>query len=71
MATAREKRIKNMQESMDRLTREYDTKTPIKKQKRKTKVKKASAGADAPFSVFGLAGKIERRKARNRKSIQN
>jgi len=69
MATAREKRIKSMQESMDRLSKEYDAKKPAKKAK--AKVKKASASTKAPFSVFGLAGKIKKRKALNRKAAQN
>ena len=66
MATSREKRIKLMQESMDRLQREYGDTKPTKKKKSKAKVKKASSKADTPFSVFGLAGKIKKRKALNR-----
>ena len=64
MATSREKRIKSMQESMDRLAKEYDAKKPAKQ----TKVKKTSSSTEAPFSVFGLAGKIKKRKAQNRAS---
>ncbi len=71
MATAREKRIKNMQESMDRLQGEYGTKAASKKKsKAKSKPKKA-AGDKAPFSVFGLAGKIKKRKAQNRASAKD
>jgi len=68
MATAREKRIKSMQESMDRLAKEYDVKKPTKK---KAKAKKAGSSTDAPFSVFGLSAKIKKRKARNLKAAQN
>ena len=68
MATAREKRIKSMQESMDRLAKEYGVKTPAKK---KATRKKVSPKADAPFSVFGLAAKIKKRKARNLKAAQD
>jgi hypothetical protein len=71
MATSREKRIKSMQESMDRLQNEYGDKKPAKKKKSKAKVKKASSKPDAPFSVFGLAGKIKKRKALNRASAKD
>ena len=66
MATAREKRIKSMQESMDKLQREYGDKKPAKKKAPKAKAKKASSKPSAPFSVFGLAAKIKKRKALNR-----
>lgn len=71
MATSREKRIKSMQESMDRLQTEYGDKKPAKKKKSKPKVKKTSSKPDAPFSVFGLAGKIKKRKALNRAAAQD
>lgn len=71
MATSREKRIKSMQESMDRLQNEYGDKKSAKKKKAKAKVKKASSKSDAPFSVFGLAGKIKKRKALNRAAAQD
>ena len=71
MTTVREKRIKEMQESMDRLQREYGEERPAKKKKAKTKGKKVMTKKDAPFSVFGLVAKIRKRKARNRKSIQD
>ena len=69
MATSREKRIKSMQESMDRLQNEYGSKKPTKK--KKAKAKKKAAKSDAPFSVFGLAGKIRKRKALNRASAKD
>ena len=69
MGAARQKRIKSMQESMDRLAREYDVKKPAKKKKAKTK--KVGTKPDAPFSVFGLAAKIKKRKRLNRRAAQD
>ena len=70
MATSREKRIKSMQESMDRLQKEYDVKDSRKKKAKKSKAKpkRKANSTKAPFSVFGLAGKIKARKAVNRKA---
>ena len=68
MTMAREKRIKSMQESMDRLAREYDVNEPAKKKK---VAKKKKSSTTAPFSVFGLAAKIKKRKALNRKAAQD
>jgi hypothetical protein len=56
-----------MRESIDRLSKEYDVKD---KPKKKTKSKKKKASGWNPFSAVGLAGKIKKRKALNRKSAQ-
>lgn len=71
MATAREKRIKNMQESMDRLQKSYEESDSKKKPSKKAKAKSKKSQDKAPFSVFGLAGKIKKRKALNRASAKD
>ena len=71
MATARETRIKKMQESMDRLQKEYSPSDSKKKAAPKAKAKSKKSQGKAPFSVFGLAGKIKKRKALNRASAKD
>ena len=68
MGAVRQKRIQDMQESMDRLAKEYDVRTSKKAPAKKKKATKKASKKRDTFSVFGLAAKIKRRKAQNLKA---
>lgn len=70
MGAARQKRIKDMQESMDRLSQEYEMKSSKGSKKKPSKKPVKKPGEKGVFSVFGVTGKIRKRKAANKKSAQ-